>query len=284
MGYELKNVTVEYDNQTALKNISCSISDGKWIAIIGKTGAGKSTFVQLFKGLVDFKGEYRLHNNLITLSGKGQKKDLQEIGYVFQYPEHQFFETTVYKELAFGLKQIGQSEKEIRASISEILPKVGLDETILTLAPFQLSGGQKRRVAIASIILMQPKLLILDEPTAGLDPISKSTLLDFLKEWQLETNHTVLFVTHQMQDVAEYANEVIVLHEGEIQAHLNTNQLFLQQAHIVTRAGLAMPEQLQLLKVVEQLLGEKIAVANCKEQTIFNAVKPYLQFRGKLDA
>ncbi|MFJ5788831.1 ATP-binding cassette domain-containing protein [Lysinibacillus sp. NPDC093197] len=284
MGYELKNVTVEYDNQTALKNISCSIADGKWVAIIGKTGAGKSTFVQLFKGLVDFIGEYRLHNNLITLNGKGQKKDLQEIGYVFQYPEHQFFETTVYKELAFGLKQIGQSEKEIRASISAILPKVGLDETILTLAPFQLSGGQKRRVAIASIILMQPKLLILDEPTAGLDPISKSTLLDFLKEWQLETNHTVLFVTHQMQDVAEYADEVIVLHEGEVQAHLNTNQLFLQQAHIVTRAGLTMPEQLQLLKVVEQLLGEKIAVANCKEQTIFNAVKPYLQFRGKLDA
>lgn len=284
MGYELKNVTVTYEHRTALKNISCSIADGKWIAVIGKTGAGKSTFVQLLKGLVDFKGEYRLHNKLITLSGKGQPKDLQEIGYVFQYPEHQFFETTVYKELAFGLKQRGQSEKEIRASISAMLATIGLDETILTLTPFQLSGGQKRRVAIASILLMQPKLLILDEPTAGLDPTSKSSILDFLKKWQLETNHTVLFVTHQMQDVAEYADEVIVLHEGEIKAHLTTNQLFLQQAHIVTSAGLKMPDQIQLLKVVEQLLGKKIAVANCMEHTIFNAVKPYLQFRGKLNA
>ncbi|MFJ7666450.1 ATP-binding cassette domain-containing protein [Lysinibacillus sp. NPDC097195] len=284
MGYQLKNVTVKYNEKIALNNISCAIEDGKWIAVIGKTGAGKSTFVQLLKGLVDFQGEYRLHNKPVKVSEKGKSPALQDIGYVFQYPEHQFFETTVYKELAFGLKLLGQSEKAIKASIFAMLAKVGLDETILTLAPFQLSGGQKRRVAIASILLMQPKLLILDEPTAGLDPISKLSILHFLKEWHLETKCTVLFVTHQMEDVAEYADEVIVMQGGELQGHLNTNQLFLQQSHILSTAGLKTPDHLRLLNIVEQLIGEKIAVANCKEQTIFTAVKPYLQFGRELDA
>lgn len=284
MGYELKNVTVEYEQRPVLKNISCSIPDGKWIAVIGKTGAGKSTFVQLFKGLVDFIGEYSLHNKRVTLNRKGQTQGLQEIGYVFQYPEHQFFETTVYKELAFGLKQLHYSEQEIQTRISAILPQVGLDETIVSLAPFQLSGGQKRRVAIASILLMQPKLLILDEPTAGLDPISKLALLEFLKNWQLETKRTVLFVTHQMQDVAEYADEVIVIEKGEIKAHLTTNQLFLQQECLLQSVGLKIPEPLQLLKVVEQLLGKHITIADCKEETIFNAIKPYIEVRRKRDA
>lgn len=278
MGYELKDITVRYSaGQAAIQHVNCTIGDGKWIAVIGQTGAGKSTFVQVLKGLVNFEGEFLLHGQPAKRDAKRNVCVIQEVGYVFQYPEHQLFETTVYKELAFGLKMQGLSDEQVKKAIVDLLPKVNITEDLLPLAPFQLSGGQKRRVAIASILLMKPKLLIVDEPTVGLDPVSHQELLAFFKQWQQETGATIVFVTHHMEDVAAYADEVLVFHKGQLRVHMETNTLFLQQAHIVEEVGLVLPESVQLLRLTEQLLGKKIEVDSCNEQHILQAVLPYIR-------
>ena len=282
MAYQLNNLSVYYADQVALRNISCTIQDGKWISVIGPTGAGKSTFVKVLKGLIpSIEGEYWIDQQPVHRDAKGQLKVVSEIGFVFQYPEHQLFETTVYKELAFGPNQQGATRQQIAEAITNILPKVGLSEEILPLNPFQLSGGEKRRVAIASVLMMNPKLLILDEPTAGLDPASQVALLNLLKAWQQQGNHTILFVSHQMDDVAEYSDEVIVFHKGELRGHYDTRTLFLEQMQLLAEVGLSLPEPIQLLKLVEELSGYKIEVASCREQDIFDVIMPIWNSRGR---
>lgn len=282
MAYQLNNLSVYYADQVALRNISCTIQDGKWISVIGPTGAGKSTFVKVLKGLIpSIEGEYWIDQQPVHRDAKGQLKVVSEIGFVFQYPEHQLFETTVYKELAFGPNQQGATRQQIAEAITNILPKVGLSEEILPLNPFQLSGGEKRRVAIASVLMMNPKLLILDEPTAGLDPASQVALLNLLKAWQQQGNHTILFVSHQMDDVAEYSDEVIVFHKGELRGHYDTRTLFLEQMQLLAEVGLSLPEPIQLLKLVEELSGHKIEVASCREQDIFDVIMPIWNSRGR---
>ncbi|OAB44713.1 ATP-binding cassette domain-containing protein [Paenibacillus glacialis] len=273
MVYQLNNMTVNYAERVALHNVSCTIQEGKWISIIGQTGAGKSTFVKVLKGLIpSVDGDYRIDQQPVHRDSKGQLKGIPDIGYVFQYPEHQLFETTVYKELAFAPKMMGYSSQQIAHAIELILPQVGLPEEILPLAPFQLSGGYKRRLAIASVLMMDPKLLILDEPTAGLDPVSRVALLRLLKRWQQQENRTILFVSHQMNDVAEYSDEVMVFDEGHLMGHYDTNILFLEQAQLLAKLGMSLPEPVQLLKVVEELSGQNIEVASCRERDIFEKV------------
>ncbi|WP_342440223.1 ATP-binding cassette domain-containing protein [Paenibacillus sp. FSL L8-0436] len=280
MVYQLNNLSVSYADRVALQNVSCTIQGGKWISVIGHTGAGKSTFVKVLKGLIpDIAGEYLINEHPIPKDRKGQIKALPDIGYVFQYPEHQLFESTVYKELAFAPKLRGDTPQQIKKSIEIILSQVGLTEDILPLVPFQLSGGQKRRVAIASVLMMDPKLLILDEPTAGLDPVSHAALLQLLSKWQQQGNRTVLFVSHQMNDVAEYSDEVMVFHEGQLMGHYETGTLFLDQAEWLEQLGLSLPEPVQLLKIVEEMSGEIIEVASCREQDIFAKVLPIWQAR-----
>lgn len=275
MVYQLNNVSVNYSNRMALRNVSCTIEKGKWISVIGQTGAGKSTFVQVLKGLIPhINGDYSIDHQPAKRDAKGQLKVISEIGFVFQYPEHQLFETTVFKELAFAPKQQGWSNQQIKKSISKVLPQLGLSEDILLLAPFQLSGGLKRRVAIASVMMMNPKLLIVDEPTAGLDPVSKVALLQLLKNWQQQDNRTIIFVSHQMEDVAEYSDEVIVFHEGCLMGQLDTCTLFLEQSHLLEKIGMSLPESVQLLKLVEELSGEKIKIFSCREQEIFEKILP----------
>jgi len=281
MEYQLNDVSVTYNDRIALYQINCTIQSGKWISIIGQTGAGKSTFVQLLKGLIpNISGEYLINQLPVVRDRKGHIKVITDVGYVFQYPEHQLFETTVYKELAFAPKIKGYSDQQIKKSIEAILPQVGLSEDILSLAPFQLSGGQKRIVAIASVLMMEPQLLILDEPTAGLDPINRVVLLQLLKQWQEQHNRTILFVSHQMNDVAEYSDEVMVLHEGKLVGHFDTNHLFLEQADLLENLGLSLPEPVQLLKLVEELSGQKIEVSSCKEKHIFEMVSPVWHARS----
>lgn len=280
MVYRLNNVSVNYSRQMALRNVSCTMEEGKWISVIGQTGAGKSTFVQVLKGLIPhIDGDYLIDQQPAKRDAKGQLRVIPEIGFVFQYPEHQLFETTVFKELAFAPKQQGMSNQQITKSISKILPQLGLSEDILPFAPFQLSGGLKRRVAIASVLMMEPRLLILDEPTAGLDPISKVALLQLLKKWQQQENRTLIFVSHQMEDVAEYSDEVIVFHEGCLIGQLDTRTLFLEQSHLLEKLGMSLPESIQLLKLVEELSAEKINVSNCREQEIFEKVLPLWRAR-----
>lgn len=283
MAYQLNNLSVNYDDQVALRNINCTIQEGKWISIIGPTGAGKSTFVKVLKGLIpNIDGDYLIDQQPVDRNAKGQLKVVPEMGFVFQYPEHQLFETTVYKELAFALKLQGTTHQQITEAIETILPQVGLSEELLALNPFQLSGGEKRRVAIASVLMMNPKILILDEPTAGLDPASQVALLKLLKTWQQQDNHTLIFVSHQMDDVAEYSDEVMVFHEGQLKGHYDPRTLFLNKGELLAELGLSLPEHVQLLKLMEELSGQKIGVGGCREQEIFEAILPIWHSRGRL--
>lgn len=275
MVYQLQEVSVNYSKEAALKNVSCTIRSGKWISIIGQSGAGKSTLVKVLKGLVpNMQGDYLINDQPVNRNAKGQMMVIPEIGFVFQYPEHQLFETTVYKELAFAPKHLGLSSQQIDEAIHVILPQVGLFEDILPLPPFQLSGGQKRRVAIASVLMMNPKLLIVDEPTAGLDPASRVAMLQLLQKWQQQDDRTIIFVSHQMEDVAEYSDEVIVLHEGHFMDHFDTSTLFLENSQMLNEIGLTLPEPVQLLKLVEELSGRKIEVVSCREKDIFASIMP----------
>lgn len=280
MVYKLKNINVTYGQKQILHHISCSIEKGKWISIIGQTGAGKSTFVKVLKGLVPFQGDYELNGQPVKQDSKGNIGVIPEIGFVFQYPEHQLFETTVEKELSFALKHKGMTKTAILDRISTILPMVNLSEDILPLAPFQLSGGQKRRVAIASVLMTKPEVLIVDEPTAGLDPINRTNLLQQLKNWQHKTKGTILFVSHQMEDVAQYSDEVMLFHRGYLMGHFPVETLFLEKSSLLKQAGLALPESIQLLQLVEELSGENIQVTSCKDADIFAKVIPILKVRG----
>jgi len=281
MVYQLTNVSVNYDDRVALHNVSCTIQEGKWVSIIGQTGAGKSTFVKVLKGLIpSIDGDYFINQQPIHRDSKGQLRVVSNIGYVFQYPEHQLFETSVFKELAFSPKMMGYSSQKIAQDIELILPQVGLSKEILPLVTFQLSGGQKRRVAIASVLMMNPQLLIVDEPTAGLDPVSRIALLRLLKEWQQQDNRSILFVSHQMNDIAEYSDEVMVFHEGHLMGHYDTTTLFLNQTELLARIGMSLPEPVQLLKLAEELSGQNIEVASCRERDIFEKVWPILHTRG----
>ncbi|OAB28279.1 cobalt transporter ATP-binding subunit [Paenibacillus macquariensis subsp. defensor] len=281
MVYQLTNVSVNYGDRVALHNVSCTIQDGKWVSVIGQTGAGKSTFIKALKGLIpSIDGDYFINQEPIHRDSKGQLKIVPDIGYVFQYPEHQLFETSVFKELAFAPKIMGYSSQKIAQDIELILPQLGLSEEILTQVPYQLSGGQKRRVAIASVLMMNPQLLIVDEPTAGLDPVSRVALLRLLKEWQQQDNRSILNVSHQMNDVAEYSDEVMVFHEGHLMGHYDTSALYLNQMELLERIGMPLPEPVQLLKLAEELSGQNIEVVSCRERDIFEKVWPILHTRG----
>ncbi|WP_028592619.1 ATP-binding cassette domain-containing protein [Paenibacillus massiliensis] len=281
MVYEMNKINASYNEHKALQDISCILRPGKWISLIGSSGAGKSTFAKVLKGLIpDFTGEYRIDHHSPSRDKKGMMKIVPEIGYVFQYPEHQLFETTVYRELAFALGVQGYSQQAIRQAIEQILPKVGLNEALLDSAPFQLSGGQKRRVALASVLMLQPRLLILDEPTAGLDPIGRKGLLQMLQQWQRAEDHrTVLFISHHIEDVEEYSDEVIVLHEGRLLGHLDAEELFLNRSDLLTTAGLPLPEPVQLLRLIEELSGQIIPVSSSREQDILQHILPIWQER-----
>lgn len=282
MVYQLSQVSVQYADQEVLHRVSCTIEEGKWISVIGQTGAGKSTFVKVLKGLIPhLEGAYTIDQQPVYRDAKGQLKVIPDIGFVFQYPEHQLFETTVYKELAFGMKLQGYSDQQIMENIQRVLPQVGLPEEILPMAPFQLSGGQKRRVAIASVLLMEPPLLIVDEPTAGLDPSSRSALLQLLSNWQQQQPHrTLIFVSHHMEDVAEYSDEIFLFHQGHLLGQYDPTILFLEQPQVVEEAGLSLPEPVQLLHVFEELSGQKIEVHSCREEDIMRAIMPIWKSRS----
>jgi len=275
MVYQLQQVSVRYQDHDVLQDIYCTIEAGKWISVIGQTGAGKSTLVQVLKGLVDVrKGEYLFNNQTVAKDAKGQIQVRPEIGYVFQYPEHQLFETTVAKELAFAPKQQRWTASEIKQRIEDILPQVGLSEDILELVPFQLSGGQKRRVALASVLMMNPQVLIVDEPIAGLDPVGRTALLQYLHQWQQQENRTVILVSHHLDDVAQYSDEVLLLHQGRLIGQYDPVTLFIEQSHLLEQSGLVLPESIQLLKLIEQCSGQKIEIDSCREHDILAKILP----------
>lgn len=223
MGIALENVSFTYQEgtplaSTALSDVSLTIEDGSYTALIGHTGSGKSTILQLLNGLlVPSQGSVRVFDTFITSTSKN--KDIRQIrkqvGLVFQFAENQIFEETVLKDVAFGPQNFGVSEEDAEKIAREKLALVGIDESLFDRSPFELSGGQMRRVAIAGILAMEPAILVLDEPTAGLDPLGRKELMNLFKKLH-QSGMTIVLVTHLMDDVAEYANQVYVMEKGRL--------------------------------------------------------------------
>lgn len=243
--------------KAAISNVDLEIEQGEFVGVIGHTGSGKSTLIQHFNGLL------KPTSGKIYLDGKDiweNKKQLREVrfqvGLVFQYPEYQLFEETVFKDIAFGPTNMGLSSGEVRDRVVEAMEFVGLDADIAQKSPFDLSGGQKRRVAIAGVIAMRPKVLILDEPTAGLDPKGRDKILGQIKEYHQRTGSTVLLVSHSMEDVARYAKKVLVMNQASIFSYDTVENIFTKTDEI-SKMGLSVP---QITRVFHRLAAAGVPV------------------------
>ena len=227
----------------ALYDVNIEIEDGSLVALIGHTGSGKSTLIQHFNALVKPTSGKIIINGIDVTAPKADLRLVRKtVGLVFQYPEHQLFEETVYKDIAFGPKNMGFSDEEIDKRVRESAELVGLKEKHLTRSPFDLSGGQKRRVAIAGVLAMNPKVLILDEPTAGLDPKGRHEILATIKKLHEENKEMIIiFVSHSMEDVAKTAERVIVMNDGHVEMQGTVAEVFAQAEHL-QEIGLNVPQ------------------------------------------
>ncbi|MBR3484259.1 MAG: energy-coupling factor transporter ATPase [Lachnospiraceae bacterium] len=231
----------------ALKNISLSIPDGEFIGLIGHTGSGKSTLIQHMNGLIKADSGSVYYNGQDIYDKDFKMTELRrKVGLVFQYPEHQLFESTVIKDVLFGPKNIGLSQLEAEVAAYGALRAVGLPDDLIDASPFELSGGQKRRVAIAGVLAMSPEILILDEPTAGLDPAGRTEILSLLKSIKDEKGITIILVSHSMEDVAEFAERIIVIDDGEIKFDDEPREVFKHAAEL-RKMGLEIPQCTELM-------------------------------------
>ncbi|HHW00724.1 MAG TPA: energy-coupling factor transporter ATPase [Clostridiaceae bacterium] len=240
--------------KVALNDINLRIGEEEFVAIIGPTGSGKSTLVQHFNGLLK-PTQGRIIVNDIEVTGSNLKELRRQVGIVFQYPEHQLFEETVYKDIAFGLHKQGLDTKEIDKRIRKTIKMVGLNEDILEKSPFELSGGQKRRVAIAGVLVMNPKILVLDEPTAGLDPKGRDEIFSFILQLYKEMHMTIILVSHSMEDVARLAKRVIVMYKGKIAMDGYPGEVF-SKAEQLESMGLSAPQISYLMRKLKKIIPE----------------------------
>lgn len=247
MSIILDKVNYVYGRETAyelhaLKDINLVIEDGQFIGIIGHTGSGKSTLIQHFNGLIKpTSGSIYYNGEDISDSDFNKKKLRSKVGLVFQYPEHQLFEVNVFEDVCFGPRNLGLTEKEAQLRAYEALKMVGFEEDLFYQSPFELSGGQKRRVAIAGVLAMKPDILILDEPTAGLDPKGRDEILEQIKTLHETTNMTVILVSHSMEDVAKYVDRLIVMNQGEVKYDDTPKEVFGHYLEL-EEMGLAAPQ------------------------------------------
>ncbi|MCR5459631.1 MAG: energy-coupling factor transporter ATPase [Acetatifactor sp.] len=226
----------------ALDDINLTIPDGQFVGIIGHTGSGKSTLMQHLNGLLKGSSGHILFDGQDIYAKDYQLKDLRrQVGLVFQYPEHQLFEIDVFSDVCFGPKNLGLSKEEIEERATNALKAVGMPKEYYNQSPFDLSGGQKRRVAIAGVLAMNPKVLILDEPTAGLDPQGRQEILDLIKSLQTESKMTILLVSHSMEDVADYVDRIIVMNHGRIAFDGAPKEVFAHYKEL-EEMGLACPQ------------------------------------------
>ena len=248
MSIQVKNLKHIYEKgmpgeSVALEDITFSVEDGEFLGIIGHTGSGKSTLLQHLNGLLKpDEGTIEIGDTDITASGISMVEIRKRIGLVFQYPEYQLFEETVAKDVAFGPRNLGLGEEEIEERVREAIELVGLDyEKFKDRSPFELSGGQKRRVAIAGVIAMRPEVLILDEPTAGLDPKGRDDILNQIAELKEKTGMTVVLVSHSMEDVAKYVDRLVVMDHGKKAFDGTPKEVFAQYKEL-EEIGLAAPQ------------------------------------------
>ncbi len=236
----------------ALDDICLEIPSGQFIGIIGHTGSGKSTLVQHLNGLLKAsEGKIYFNGEDIYAKGYDMKKLRSKVGLVFQYPEHQLFEIDVFADVCFGPRNLGLSQEDIEKRATKALQMVGLPEEYYRQSPFELSGGQKRRVAIAGVLAMQPEILILDEPTAGLDPKGREEILDQIKKLQKASGITVLLVSHSMEDVAEYVDRIIVMNGGKIMYDDVPREVFKYYKEL-EEVGLAAPQVTYIMHALKE--------------------------------
>ena len=247
MAIEIKHLNHIYGQGTifeqyALKDVNLTIHDGEFIGLIGHTGSGKSTLTQHLNGLLKAtSGDILYNGESIYKEGYSMKELRSHVGLVFQYPEHQLFEIDVFSDVCFGPKNLGLDKKEVELRAYDALKKVGLPDELFYQSPFELSGGQKRRVAIAGVLAMKPEVLILDEPTAGLDPKGRDEILQQIKKLQTETGLTILLVSHSMEDVAEYVDRIIVMNKGSVMYDDTPREVFKHYKEL-EEVGLAAPQ------------------------------------------
>ena len=258
MPIELKNLTHTYSEgsafqATAIRDVNLTIEDGEFIAVVGHTGSGKSTLVQHLNGLLKpTGGQVLIDGEDLNAPGADRRRIRQKVGLVFQYPEYQLFEETVARDIAFGPKNLGLSAEETDARVRRAMAHVHLDyDKYAERSPFELSGGQMRRVAIAGVLAMEPKVLILDEPTAGLDPRGRDRILGMVQELHAKGGTTVIMVSHSMDDVARLATRLVVMSKGELVATGTPREIF-RQVDMMESIGLGVPEAARLCALLRQ--------------------------------
>ncbi|KML14697.1 cobalt transporter ATP-binding subunit [Bacillus sp. LK10] len=262
MDITIKELEHRYQMKTpferlALYDVNASIKEGSYVAVIGHTGSGKSTLLQHLNGLLKpTKGSIALGDKVLQANKKQKElKSLRKkVGIVFQFPEHQLFEETILKDICFGPMNFGVPKEKAEAKAKEMLQLVGLPESLLSRSPFELSGGQMRRVAIAGVLAMEPEVLVLDEPTAGLDPRGRKEIMDMFYELHQKANLTTILVTHSMEDAAHYADQMIVMHKGTVKATGTPRELFANRTDM-SSFGLDLPETIKFQQAVEEKLG-----------------------------
>ncbi len=251
-----ENLTYTYSEgtpfeKTAVNGVNLEIEQGELVGIIGHTGSGKSTLIQHLNGLIKpTSGKVLVEGKDIWEKGVNLRDIRFKVGLVFQYPEYQIFEETVFKDISFGPRNMGLSESEIKDRVLETAALVGLGGELLNKSPFELSGGQKRRVAVAGVMAMRPKVLILDEPTAGLDPMGREMILAQIKEYRERTGATVLLVSHSMEDMARFAEKILVMNKGEVFCFDTPPEVF-KRAEEISGIGLDVPSITRIFSLLK---------------------------------
>lgn len=259
--------------QAALRDVCLTIPAGQFVGIIGHTGSGKSTLIQHLNGLLKAtSGHIYFHGEDIYDKAYDRKKLRGKVGLVFQYPEHQLFEVDVFSDVCFGPKNLGLEKREVELRAYEALRQVGMPDELFYQSPFELSGGQKRRAAIAGVLAMKPEVLILDEPTAGLDPRGRDEILGQIKKLQRETGMTILLVSHSMEDVAEYVDRIIVMNQGRVLYDGQPREIFRRHREL-EEIGLAAPQVTYIL----HKLKERGLDVDVDATTVGEAVETVLQ-------
>lgn len=272
MSIILDHVSYVYDADTpmaskALDDVNLVINDGEFIGLIGHTGSGKSTLVQHLNGLMKAtEGSIYYNGEDIYDKDYDKKKLRSKVGLVFQYPEHQLFEADVFSDVCFGPKNLGWDDKTVKLKSYEALKMVGIEDEFFYQSPFDLSGGQKRRVAIAGVLAMSPEVLVLDEPTAGLDPKGRDDLLNKIKELRDKTGITIVLVSHSMEDVANYVDRIVVMNKGRVMYDDVPSEVFKNYKELES-VGLAAPQ----VTYIMHALSEKGLKVNCDVTTIAEA-------------